>query len=49
MRSALNGVKGVTVKSVKKGSAEVESDGSVTNEQLIAAVKKAGFGASVAK
>ncbi len=47
MRSALEAVAGVTKTDVKKGSAVVTTDGSVSNEQLVAAIKGAGFGASV--
>ena len=47
MRSALEAVAGVTKTDVKKGSAVVTTDGSVSNAQLVAAIKGAGFGASV--
>jgi len=47
VRSALEAIAGVTKTDVKKGSAVVTTDGSVSNEQLVAAIKGAGFGASV--
>ena len=50
MRSALEGVEGVSKAVVSMpDSAVVTAKGSVSNKDLVKAVKDAGYGASVAK